>query len=50
MECVRIAMLVAVAIVALRIRRIRIARRYSKNRTMRALSVASMLKRVQRDL
>ena len=49
MECVRIVRLVAVKIVALRIRRIRIAKQYSKNRTMRALSVASMLKRVQRD-
>ena len=50
MEYVRIAMLVAVTIVALFIRRARIARRYSKSKTIRALSVASMLKRVQRDL
>ena len=50
MECVRIVRLVAVKIVALRIRRIRIAKRYLKNRTIRAVSVGSTLKRVQQDL
>jgi hypothetical protein len=50
MECVNYVSIVGVLIAALFIRRIRIAKRYSQNRTMRALSVASMLKRVQRNL
>ena len=49
MECAIYVVIAGALIAGLFIRPIRIARRYSKSRTMRALSVASILKRVQRD-